>query len=245
ETLPEEKRLELSIKDQEIVEKYNRTERDIPECTIQNLFKETVKRYPKHIAVKAGEQEISYKDLDKKSNQVARYLLSKGIKQGDTVGIVANRDVQTIVNVMGILKAGASYVAVEADYPEERIKYILENSQSQLLLSRNELDEVFECDDSEIEEIAYSPTDVAYTIYTSGSTGKPKGVVITHDAALNTIMDINEKFNVTEKDKIAGLSSMCFDLSVYDIFGSLISGATLIQIPDIRDVKTVMQIIEE
>src|SRR3712207_241818 len=245
EALPEEKRLELSIKDQEIIERYNRTERDIPECTIQNLFKKTVKRYPKHIAVKAGEQGISYKDLDKKSNQVARYLLSKGIKQGDTIGIVANRDIQTIVNVMGILKTGASYVAVEADYPEERIKYILENSQSQLLLSGNESDEVFEYDDREIEEIAYSPTDVAYTIYTSGSTGKPKGVVITHDAALNTIMDINEKFNVTEKDRIAGLSSMCFDLSVYDIFGSLISGATLIQIPDIRDVKTVMQIVEE
>src|SRR3712207_3560437 len=168
EALPEEKRLELSIKDQEIIERYNRTERDIPECTIQNLFKKTVKRYPKHIAVKAGEQRISYKDLDKKSNQVARYLLSKGIKQGDTIGIVANRDIQTIVNVMGSLKTGASYVAVEADYPEERIKYILENSQSQLLLSGNESDEVFEYDDREIEEIAYSPTDVAYTIYTSG-----------------------------------------------------------------------------
>ncbi|WP_338969044.1 amino acid adenylation domain-containing protein [Fusobacterium nucleatum] len=244
ESLPEEKELDLSNRDKEIIERYNRTEKDIPQFTIQELFKKTVHKYPKHIAVKAGNEEITYENLDKKSNQIARYLLSNGIKKGDAIGIVANRDIQTIINTIGILKVGASYVAVEPDYPKERIEYILKNSQSKLLLN-GEINEISKYNDNEINEIPYSPMDIAYTIYTSGSTGKPKGVVITHDSVLNTIIDINEKFSITEKDRIIGLSSMCFDLSVYDIFGSLISGATLIQIPDIKDIKNIIKVLNE
>ncbi len=89
------------------------------------------------------------------------------------------------------------------------------------------------------------PDDVAYVIYTSGSTGRPKGVVIAHKSATNTILDINQKFNITEKDRIIGLSSMCFDLSVYDIFGALSVGATLIMVPDQRDVLNITDVIQK
>ncbi|MBL2480225.1 hypothetical protein ELJ58_30295, partial [Klebsiella pneumoniae] len=92
-------------------------------------------------------------------------------------------------------------------------------------------------------EIINHPGDVAYTIYTSGSTGMPKGVVIKHQAVVNTILDVNSKFNVTEEDKVIGLSNLSFDLSVYDIFGTFAAGATLVLIEDQRDVKTVREIV--
>ncbi|MBL1704889.1 AMP-dependent synthetase, partial [Klebsiella pneumoniae] len=85
------------------------------------------------------------------------------------------------------------------------------------------------------------PDSIAYAIYTSGSTGTPKGVVIKHQAAVNTILDINSKFDVTERDKVIGLSNLSFDLSVYDIFGTLAAGATLVLIEDQRDVKAVRE----
>ena len=243
ESLPKEKELTLSESDGQVVSKYNATDKEIEKATIQQLFKEATKKYPENIAVKANNKEITYKELDRRSNQVARYLLEQGIKKGDVVAVVANRDIDTIINTLGILKVGAVYVAVEPDYPKERINYILENSGGKILLGEKECQESKTYSQEQILGVSYLPEDIAYIIYTSGSTGKPKGVVITHDAALNTILDINDKFNVTEKDRVIGLSSMCFDLSVYDIFGSLISGATLIQVPDLRDIRHVLDII--
>ena len=88
------------------------------------------------------------------------------------------------------------------------------------------------------------PEDIAYIIYTSGSTGKPKGVIITHQAVTNTIQDINQKYEVNEDDRIIGISSMCFDLSVYDIFGALSTGAMLVMIRDPRDMQELIRTVE-
>lgn len=155
---------------------------------------------------------------------------------------MAYRRIETIVNILGILKAGAAYIPLNPDHPEDRRDYILENAgaKMQLVPETYEEKEIYKYDDRKLENNIH-PDDIAYVIYTSGSTGRPKGVVIKHKAAANTIIDINNKFNVNEEDRFIGLSSMCFDLSVYDIFGALSSGAALIMINDQRDVKTLMR----
>lgn len=229
-----------------LMEMYNATEKELQVATLQRLFVNQAAKRPEAPAIWFEERYMTYKELDEISNQVASYLESNGIKGKDTcVGILAVRCPQTIANILGVLKAGGAYVPINPDFPEERRKFILENSKSQLLLTPqtyeyeniNSYDTTYHIKEEDLDALAY-------IIYTSGSTGMPKGVAITHEAAVNTILDINERFDVSQEDRIIGLSSMCFDLSVYDIFGALTSGATLVMVHDQRDVKEIIDVLE-
>ncbi|MEH7815193.1 non-ribosomal peptide synthetase, partial [Bacillus toyonensis] len=134
---------------------------------------------------------------------------------------------------------------IDPDHPLDRQTYILENSTCKLLLEASLYEErhlsLYTTED--MPAIA-GPEDLAYIIYTSGSTGKPKGVIITHQAVSNTIQDINQKYQVNEDDRTIGISSMCFDLSVYDIFGTLSTGAMLVMIRDPRDMQELIRTVE-
>ncbi|WP_281819900.1 AMP-binding protein, partial [Vallitalea longa] len=182
------------------------------------------------------EEQLTYSELDRCSNQVAAYLIQEGVEKGDAVAVIASRDIATIINVVGIVKAGGIYIAIDKEYPKTRKEYILKNSNAKKVLStqkyQEEIKDRYSSDEIDVE---VSKEDIAYIIYTSGSTGEPKGVVISQKAVTNTIQDINERFHVDSKDKIIGVSSMCFDLSVYDVFGALSTGATLILVKDQRD----------
>ncbi|MBB6625637.1 amino acid adenylation domain-containing protein, partial [Clostridium gasigenes] len=226
------------------IEAYNESDEEIQIDTLDNLFVNQAKKTPEAIALINDNEKITYKELDEKSNQVANYLLAQGVKRNDYVGVVGSRSIESIINVLGILKAGAAYLPMDPSYPEERVNYILEKANSKLLLDNSikNISKEYSYLDINIER---SVDDVAYVIFTSGSTGKPKGVVINHKAACNTIKDINGKFDVNHRDKFIGISSMCFDLSVYDIFGSLSTGATLYIIPDQRDIQNIKSIIEK
>lgn len=125
------------------------------------------------------------------------------------------------------------------DYPEERVKSICDTAGIRTIISP----EMLNHPDETVAQTTISPSSKAYIIFTSGSTGKPKGVVISHSAVINTLEDINERFNVNEIDRIIGLSSMCFDLSVYDIFGSLLAGAELVMIPNLYDVNNIRKVL--
>ncbi len=192
------------------------------------------------------EQEwLTYSELHKRSNQIAHFLKEQGIGLGDKVGLLAKRRVDTIVNMLGILKSGAAYVPIDPDHPLDRQTYILKNSSCKLLLepSLYEENHLSFYTTEDMPAIA-GPEDIAYIIYTSGSTGKPKGVIITYQAVTNTIQDINQKYEVNEDDRIIGISSMCFDLSVYDIFGALSTGAMLVMIRDPRDMQELIRTVE-
>ena len=235
------------VKDDEaIIQKYNDTQCDIEETTIQREFKKVASKYPEHVIVSDIEGEMTCVELDKKSNQIAHYLISSGVKSGDIIGVMGKRKKETIMNIVGILKAGAAYVAIDPTYPKERQEYILSNSGSAYLLEPEfyETYNINQYSDTALD-ITYHPEDIAYLIYTSGSTGVPKGVVITQSAVMNTVLDINQKFSIDNTDKIIGLSSMCFDLSVYDIFGSLSTGAKLVEIEDIHDISYLERIVEK
>ncbi|MEY6549711.1 amino acid adenylation domain-containing protein [Bacillus cereus] len=238
--------LTLPKVDENIVKQYNQTEKETEKTTLHNLFVRQAQKTPDYTAVIMEEESLTYEELHEKSNQVARYLQEKGVGKGSLVGVLAQRCPDTIVNILGILKTGAAYVPVDPEYPQERIDYILNNSQCDLLLTPDVYSKegLHSCSIEDVENES-SPDDIAYIIYTSGSTGKPKGVIITHESAVNTILDMNQKFQVNEDDRFIGLSSICFDLSVYDIFGALSSGASIVQIKDQRDIQEVIETIDK
>ncbi|MED4721878.1 non-ribosomal peptide synthetase [Bacillus atrophaeus] len=237
--------LQVKKSDQTLIEQYNQTTEKIPSATLYQLFADQVQRTPDQVAVVFEQEWLTYLDLHQRSNQVAHYLQEQGIGLGDRVGLLAQRRVDTIVNMMGILKAGAAYVPIDPDHPRDRQTYILENSSCKLLLESGLYEEkhLSSYAAEDLPAIA-GPEDLAYIIYTSGSTGKPKGVIITHQAVANTIQDINQKYQVNEDDRIIGISSMCFDLSVYDIFGTLSTGAMLVMIRDPRDMQELIRTVE-
>lgn len=227
------------------IAKYNSTREDICPNTLQSMFADQAALTPDNIALISEEGIMTYGELNTKSNQVANYLRSQGVQRNELVGLSAKRCMDTIVNMLGILKAGAAYVPVDPEYPQERKDYILSNSNCKMILHPELYQDKNLWTESKELEILGDISDVAYVIYTSGSTGKPKGVIITHDAVSNTIIDINRKFKVNENDRIIGLSSMCFDLSVYDIFGALSSGAALVLVSDQRDVNLLRKTVNE
>lgn len=235
-----------SVEDLHFIETYNRTGENIPPVTLDQLFINQVRLTPHRNAVIYETEQITYQELHQKSNQIAWYLREHGVKRGNFAGVLARRSIATIINIMGIIKSGATYVPIDPEYPEERRSYIISHSQCQLCLEpdlyvKQDLARYPEADPPPVNQ----PEDLAYVIYTSGSTGRPKGVMITHQAVTNTIIDINQKFKVNEQDRIMGISSMCFDLSVYDIFGALSTGASLVLVRDQREMVNLIQTVEE
>lgn len=229
-----------------LIERYNRTEEDIPVSTLHRMVVNQAVRTPDNTAVEFGGDSITYRDLDERSDRIARYLVEKGIKRNELVAVLAHRCIDTIVNVLGILKSGGAYVPIDPDYPRDRQDYIYTNSNCRIMITpgfyRDEGLSKFPA--GEIDDIN-SLDDLAYVIYTSGSTGRPKGVIETHREVSNTVIDINRKFGVNAVDRILGISSMCFDLSVYDVFGALSTGAALVLISSQKDVKEIIETLYE
>jgi len=225
----------------------NDTELPQVTCLLHEPFLEAAKRWPDNPAVAARDRTLSYRELELFSGQVAGSLAVEGIGPGQTVAVVMERGWEQVAAVLGILRAGATYLPVNPSLPKERLSYLLENAGVRVALTQARLDRVVAWPESidrlTIESLIgrketcggsqsrQTADDIAYIIYTSGSTGEPKGVVISHAAALNTILDINRRFGVGPSDRLLALSDLSFDLSVFDIFGILAAGGTLI-IPD-------------
>ncbi len=230
----------------EFYERYNNTAREISCKTLAELFESQAEITPSHIAISEEENEMTYLQLNKAANKMAGYLRNKGIIPGTVVGILTERGLRTIIGILGILKAGAAYVPIDPDYPEERKKYIRENSNCTCEINSGDYNVALQ--DITLSEknmsIQISPQTLAYIIYTSGSTGEPKGVAITHEAVINTILDMHSKFPFSPEDKAIGISSFSFDLSVFDIFGTLLCGAELVQISTQKDIDKLRNIVD-
>ncbi|MGB5686396.1 MAG: amino acid adenylation domain-containing protein, partial [Candidatus Electrothrix sp.] len=204
-----------------------------------------------------ADSKLSYQDVNKQANLLAHHLLSLE-QSGDTtasplVAILLDRSPEMVIAVLAALKSGRAYVPIDPNYPPERIQRIVESSNAAFLLTRSYLltdlsleeaapncqavcFDTIDLSASSVENptVPCSAEELAYVIFTSGSTGQPKGVMINHLGAVNTIQDINQRFHVTEQDRVLALSSLSFDLSVYDIFGLLsIGGAVVIPEPEL------------
>ena len=191
-----------------------------------------------------GNTRLSYVELMQRSRVLGRELRELGARPNTLVAIVMEKGWEQVVAALGILQAGAAYVPIDSNLPRERMFQLLNNAEAGLILTQPCLDEALDwpldiprlCVHKTAGrqamvgplEPAQAPNDLAYVIYTSGSTSVPKGVMIDHQGAVNTILDINQRFGVSPQDKVLALSSLSFDLSVYNIFGMLAAGGTIV-----------------
>ncbi|GEM_PF-810460 len=222
---------------------YNETSRvRLMRATLDQLFAERAQRHPERIAVIDKQRHVTYGELYELSRQFAVKLQNEGIQPGDAVGVIGHRHYATIAAMQGVLMLGACYVPIDPDYPEERRSYIVSHSECRYVVDAAAEEPQLPQLEPDAELIQDSCADgIAYIIYTSGSTGQPKGVVVTHEAASNTLLDVIDRFAITEEDRVAALSSFSFDLSVFDWFGTLAAGAAVIVIEDPRDMPDVLR----
>ncbi|OUL18944.1 hypothetical protein BV372_33785 [Nostoc sp. T09] len=229
----------------QLLVEFNQTQADYStDKCIQQLIEQQAQQNPNNIAVEFGNEQLTYSELNNRANQLANYLVQIGITPGTLVGICVNRSLNMIIGILGILKAGGAYVSIDPSYPQERVAWILENSQTPVLLTQELLVEKLApqqacliCLDTDWEVIAHqnqdnltleiTPSNLAYIIYTSGSTGKPKGVQITHRNLVHSTCD---RINYYQEpvSRFLLLSSFAFDSSVAGIFWTLCCGGTLV-----------------
>lgn len=226
----------------------NATQKEMKLETLDYAFLEAVKKYPEKEAVVTSNRRMTYREVKEEAFYISQKLQEENVKKQETVAIMIDKGWEQIVSVYGVLFAGGVYLPIDVRNPRERIEKILESSSTNVILvTQDTLEQhpwiksknyilVNKKRSIDITLVSHSVEDLAYVIYTSGTTGIPKGVMITHKGAMNTIQDINDRYHVTSKDKVLGLSSLHFDLSVYDIFGLLSVGGTLV-LPDSTSIK--------
>ena len=230
------------------------------DSNIIKLFEEMVIKYPKETALIYKNKSYSYLELNNIVNRFARYLLSKGAKAKDIIGVYMNKSDWFIISILAIQKIGAAYLPMHPDYPIERVNYILEDSNSRLLISNGNLniDDIDIINPSKINlnnfddtnlNVNISSNDLCYVIYTSGSTGKPKGVMLTHKNLINFVYVFNDCFKnkFSSKDNCLSLTNISFDVSVAEIYTPLCFGATLVLYPEntLTDIKILVNILEK
>ena len=224
----------------------------IPDCLIQELFLEQATRAPGRPAVISSTRTLSYGDLVSDARFLGHRLRALGVRPNTLVAVVMEKGWEQIVAVLGILEAGAAYLPIDPAIPPERLAYLLENGEVEVVLTQSWLDEklswptgvmrfcVDQSDRNDHDAVAdgstplarvQTPDDAAYVLYTSGSTGKPKGVMIGHRGLVNCILETNRTFQVNSNDRVLAVTALHHDMSVYDIFGLLAAGGAIVM-PD-------------
>ena len=222
--------------------------RPLPQERLEEGLRHAARTAPHGIALLTPQARHCHAELDAAAAAIAQRLRAEGVRRGDTVAIVADRDFGFLAAVHGVLRAGGAYVPIDPALPDARREHLLGNSRAHCVVvpSADRAERLAwpagvrvvvpgveapashaAAGDAPVTD-AGSTGDLAYVIYTSGSTGQPKGVMIEHRAAANTVRDVNERFGVGPADRLFGVSSCGFDLSVYDIFGAAAAGATLV-----------------
>lgn len=227
------------------IQEANHREVPVAEETLYRLFEKNVMKNPQHPAVIASDRTLTYEELTWQVDRVAGFLKSRKIQPNTLVAVCMEKGWEQVAAVLGIVKAGAAYLPIDPENPETRREQLLHDGKVRIVLTQSWLIEKlncvkdFECVAIDYTDFAYvdaeadqsRPDDLAYVIYTSGSTGKPKGVMLDHRSVVNTILDVNRRFKVGPNDKVLAISNLNFDLSVYDIFGILAAGGSIVM-PD-------------
>lgn len=234
------------IEKQKILIDWNNTAKDFPrDKTVHQFFEEQVLKTPDNIALIFGEQQLTYRQLNEKANQLAHYLRKRGVKADTLIAMVCERSLEMIVGIYAILKAGGAYVPMDPTNPQERLSYMMEDIKTSILLTQSslkekvpstittvinldELDKFLVNESKDNPNIEVGPNNLAYLIYTSGSTGKPKGVMIEHHCLSNYLWGRKLIFKLTPMDRFILKASYTFDASVHEIFLPTSVGATLV-----------------
>ncbi|MFE5584825.1 amino acid adenylation domain-containing protein [Kitasatospora sp. NPDC056531] len=222
----------------------NATAADIAPRTLCGLIEEQAARTPDAPAVLAADGQVTYRQVVVDARRLARRLRALGAEPNTLVGVVVDKSWQQVPAVLGVNLAGAAYLPVDPNWPEHRRNELFEQGRVTTVVTTPELRgklswpagiDLVTFADSEVREAESgplptgpAPDDLAYVIFTSGSTGRPKGVMIDHRGAANTVQDINSRFAIGPDDRVLALSALSFDLSVYDVFGTLAAGAAVV-----------------
>ncbi|UOA09649.1 non-ribosomal peptide synthetase [Methylobacter sp. S3L5C] len=231
---------------QQILIDWNATEAAYPKDRyIHQLFEAQVEKTPDAVVVMFEQQRLSYAELNAKANQLAHYLSSKGVGPDVLVGIFLERSLEMVIGLLGIMKAGGAYVPLDPGYPQDRLDFILHDVDVPIVLSQETCREKIAaftvtvlCLDSEWHKVASAgdanlniplrPENLAYCIYTSGSTGQPKGTGVPHQGILNRLQWMQQQYGLDQTDRILQKTPYSFDVSVWEFFWPLMTGAQLI-----------------
>ena len=249
-TNPEQRISELPLltqtERQQLLFEWNNTTTEYPhDKCIHQLFEEQVEKTPDSVAVVFENQQLTYRELNQKANQLAHHLQTLGVRPEVLVGICVERSLEMVVGLLGILKAGGAYVPLDPHYPQERLDYMLADAGVELLLTQQEL---LSSLSSHTARVVYLDTDwqtiepqshenlhagvrsdnLAYVIYTSGSTGQPKGVAIEHHSPVALCHWAQQTFTRSQLSGVLATTSICFDLSVFELFVTLCLGGKVI-----------------
>ena len=229
----------------QLLVEWNDTQVDYPQnkC-IHQLFEEQVERTPDAVAVVFENQQLTYRELNDRANQLACYLQTLGVKPEVLVGICVERSLEMIIGLLGILKAGGAYVPLDSAYPQDRLSFMLSDSHLAVLLTQEKLVanlpeyagqvirldadwQVMSKESYRNTDSGVQPSNLAYVIYTSGSTGKPKGVLVAHQGLCNLASALIRRFHVQPDSRVLQFASFSFDASISEIVMALCAGAQL------------------
>ena len=242
--------LEAPIDEQSLLDtlaQFNQTQMPLPfDLCLHSQITRQVSQNPQAVAVTMGNQQLSYQQLEQKSRALAINLQTHGVKADTPVAICVSRSIEMVIGILAILKAGGAYVPVDPQYPEDRIAYLLENSQARLVLTQSTIhsqleqlvtsdkqiicideDSAYQHDENQALKSLAGPNNLAYIIYTSGSTGQPKGVMVEHRSVVNLCQWHNRTYAVTASDSTTLFASISFDAAVWELFPYLLAGANI------------------
>ncbi len=232
-----------------IVNVFNSTKTKYPSNkTIIKLFEEAVIKTPEKTAISYKNKKLTYSELNEISNKVARILIKENsVRRGDIVGIILDKSLESMIAIIAILKVGATYLPIEKDYPTERIKYILSDSNARYVINKHyfkNFKEKIQEESGDNLNIETSPEDIAYIMYTSGTTGNPKGVMITNKNVVRLVKNTNY-IDVYREDRVLQTGSISFDATTFEYWISLLNNLTLyiISKPDMLNFNVLEKII--
>lgn len=227
-----------------ILEDWNQTSVPADSRLIHHMFEEQVKQTPQQIAVTWGDESLTYEELNQQANQLAHFLKQSGVGPNKMVGVCLPRSVNILVSLLGVLKAEGAYVPLDPNYPKERIAYMLADSKAEIVITTKSLADLVTspttkaccldtinlegCPTEDLDSQGFTTRQLAYVIYTSGSTGKPKGVMIEHHSVSMLLNWAKNTYSPSEYSGVLASTSVCFDLSVFELFFPICYGGTVV-----------------
>ncbi|MCP1308858.1 non-ribosomal peptide synthetase [Paenibacillus tyrfis] len=226
-----------------LLNEWTRTEADYPrDVCVHELFEAQAEKTPERVALAFGERTMTYGELNARANRLARTLRDHGVTAESVVGVMTERSFAMMIGILAVLKAGGAYLPIDPGFPEERKRFMLEDSGARVLLVPSgeaetaesglpvptlAIDEKAEGDSSNLGRVSV-PSDLAYILYTSGSTGKPKGVMVEHSSLVNTLAHLQRLFPLEQEDAYLLKTSFTFDVSMSELFGCFFTGGKLV-----------------
>ncbi|WP_405199930.1 non-ribosomal peptide synthetase [Christiangramia sp. LLG6405-1] len=258
-----DKKMSRIIIENDLYESLNETYANFPTKPLHKLLEDQAITTPQRIALKFNDIEISYRNLNDQANQLANYFHRRGLRPNDLMGVCIPRCPEMLVTLIAIMKCGAAYLPMDPEYPEERLEFMLQDSEAKFLMTTNKfssslsvVNEIFYLDEafasmeqfpkSELEH-EVSQDSVVYLLYTSGSTGKPKGVQITHRNLVNVLFGIDSELAINKEDKLLAITTISFDIAGVELYLPLLKGACVVlgDSETTRDPNLILDLVEK